>query len=208
MPVTIILMLWTVVQGLTRTDVDTLYTECIVNDMSPTYALLGILGKRPGYGYDLKHEYDSLYGKEKKLAFGKVYATLSRLLRDQKISVEAVEQDAGPERKLYAITRRGRNDLEAWLTTPEQLHPSAQATLFVKVVTSILLDKEPNLYLDVQRAAYIERMRELTTVRRKADLAESLQADYALFHLEADLRWIDVTVARLETLTKEIRRER
>ena len=176
--------------------------------MSPSYALLGILGRQPSYGYDLKHEYDLLFGREKRLPFGQVYATLSRLLRDQKVTVEAVEQGAGPERKLYAITELGRKEVEQWLATPEELHPHTQTVLFVKIVTSILLDKEPNVYLDAQRAAHIDRMRTLTTMRRNADLAQSLQADFALFHLEADLRWIDVTVARLEKLKKEIRSER
>jgi DNA-binding PadR family transcriptional regulator len=176
--------------------------------MSASYALLGILGKQSSYGYDLKHEYDSLYGTEKSLPFGQVYATLSRLLRDRKVSIEATEQSAGPERKLYAITKLGRADLEKWLATPEKLHPNTQTVLFIKVVTSILLDKEPNMYLDVQRAAHIARMRNLTKVRRESDLAESLQADYAIFHLEADLRWMDLTAARLQTLKKEIQGER
>src|ERR1700722_6477093 len=144
--------------------------------MSASYALLGILGKQPSYGYDLKKDYDFLYGKEKPVAFGQVYATLSRLLRDRKITTETKEQVAGPERKLYAITAMGRKDLETWLATPEKLHPSTQTVLFIKVVTSILLDKEPNVYLDAQRSAHLKRMRELTTLRRKSDLAQSLQA--------------------------------
>jgi DNA-binding PadR family transcriptional regulator len=176
--------------------------------MSASYALLGILGKQPSYGYDLKREYDFLYGKEKSLPFGQVYASLSRLLRDKKVEIEATEQSVGPERKLYAITTLGRTDLEAWLAMPEKLHPNTQTVLFIKVVTAILLDKEPNTYLDIQRAAHIERMRELTKLRRKSDLAESLQADYAIFHLEADLRWIDLTAVRLQLLKEEIQSER
>lgn len=175
--------------------------------MSASYALLGILGQGPSYGYDLKRDYDTLFGKEKPLAFGQVYSTLSRLLRDKKVSIEAHEQDAGPERKRYAITQMGREDLEKWLATPEKLHPNTQTVLFVKVVTAILLDKTPNDFLDAQRAAHIERMRGLTQTRRNGDLAQSLQADYAIFHLEADLRWIDLTAARLATLTKEVRGE-
>lgn len=175
--------------------------------MSASYALLGILGRQPSYGYDLKKDYDFLYGKEKPLAFGQVYATLSRLLRDKKIiTKEITEASAGPERKLYTITSIGRLDLETWLAKPEKLHPNTQTVLFIKVVTSILLDKEPNIYLDAQRAAHLDRMRELTVLRREGDLAQSLQADYGLFHLEADLRWIDLTAARLQTLAKEIRR--
>jgi DNA-binding PadR family transcriptional regulator len=176
--------------------------------MSASYALLGILGKQPSYGYDLKKDYDFFYGKDKPLAFGQVYSTLSRLLRDKKITVDTMEQVAGPERKHYAITKLGRKDLEAWLATPEKLHGNTQTVLFVKVVTSILLDKDPDMFLDAQRSAHIDRMRQLTEVRRKADLAESLQADYAIFHLEADLRWIDVTTARLQNLKEEIRGER
>jgi DNA-binding PadR family transcriptional regulator len=176
--------------------------------MSASYALLGILGGQPSYGYDLKKDYDFYYGKEKPLAFGQVYATLSRLLRDKKVTVEAPEQEAGPERRMYAITQLGRQDLETWLTTPEKLHPGTQTVLFIKVVTAILLDKEPDIYLDTQRSAHIKQMRELTKIRREGDLAQMLQADYTLFHLEADLRWIDVTSARLQTLAKEIRSER
>lgn len=176
--------------------------------MYASYALLGILGKQPSYGYDLKHDYDALYGKEKQLAFGQVYSTLSRLLRDKKVTIEAKEQSVGPERKLYAITDLGRKDLENWLLTPEKLHPNTQTVLFIKVVTAILLDKKPDVFLDAQRAKHIERMRELTKMRRQADLAQSLQADYAIFHLEADLRWIDLTAARLKVLKEEILSER
>jgi len=177
--------------------------------MSASYALLGILGKQPSYGYDLKKNYDFYYGKDKPLAFGQVYATLSRLLRDKKITTESTERVAGPERKLYTITSSGRKDLEAWLATPEKLHPNTQTVLFIKVVTSILLDKDPNTFLDAQRAAHIDRMRNLTVTRRKStDLAQALQADYAIFHLEADLRWMDLTVSRLQKLKEEIRSER
>lgn len=177
--------------------------------MSASYALLGMLGKKPSYGYDLKRNYDTFYGREKPLAFGQVYATLSRLLRDKKITTkEVADESGGPERKQYAITTLGRQDLEAWLARPEQLHPDAQTVLFTKVITAILMDKEPDLYLNAQRAAHLARMRDLTAKRRTGDLAELLRADYALFHLEADLRWIDVTSARLQTLIKEIQSER
>jgi DNA-binding PadR family transcriptional regulator len=173
--------------------------------MSASYALLGILGQRPNYGYELKRSYDTLFGKEKPIAFGQVYATLSRLLRDQKITTNTLEQAAGPERKKYSITVKGRAELEEWLALPENMHTEAHSILFIKVVTAILLDTSPNEYLDNQRIAHIARMRELTEQRRKGDLAQLLQADYALFHLEADLRWIDNTAARLNALIKEVR---
>jgi hypothetical protein len=47
-------------------------------------------------------------------------------------------------------------------------------------------------------------MRELTTIRRGATLPVALLADYALFHLEADLRWIELTAARADELGRVI----
>ena len=60
-------------------------------------------------------------------------------------------------------------------------------------------------YLDAQRAAHLQRMRELTGRRRTADVIDALLADHGLFHLEADLRWIDLTVARLDQLAEAVR---
>jgi hypothetical protein len=48
-------------------------------------------------------------------------------------------------------------------------------------------------------------MRELTETKRTAGLVDALLADHGLFHLEADLRWIDLTAARLESLAKLVR---
>jgi hypothetical protein len=48
-------------------------------------------------------------------------------------------------------------------------------------------------------------MRELTERKRKGGLVDALLADHGLFHLEADLRWIDITEARLPALAEVVR---
>jgi hypothetical protein len=48
-------------------------------------------------------------------------------------------------------------------------------------------------------------MRELTETKRTGPLMDTLLADYGLFHLEADLRWIDTTAARLGELAELVR---
>ncbi len=58
---------------------------------------------------------------------------------------------------------------------------------------------------DAQRAAHLRRMRELTELKQRGDLVDALLADHGLFHLEADLRWIDITAARLTALADEVR---
>ena len=47
-------------------------------------------------------------------------------------------------------------------------------------------------------------MRELTASKRGADLPTMLAADFTLFHLEADLRWVEHTLSRLDRLAKEL----
>ncbi|ETK31645.1 PadR family transcriptional regulator [Microbispora sp. ATCC PTA-5024] len=166
--------------------------------------LLGLLEPRPRHGYDLKRAYDGYFGQGRPLPYGQVYATLGRLERDGLVTVAGLESGAGPERKRYAITSSGVSTVETWLATPEQPEPHLQTVLFAKVVLALLSGRPAEEYLDAQRAAHLRRMRELTTFRREADLSGSLVADYALFHLEADLRWLDLAVARLDRLAKEI----
>src|SRR6202041_981961 len=158
---------------------------------------------QPSHGYDLKRDYDAYFGRGRSLPFGQVYATLARLARDGKATAGAVEPGAGPDRKRYTITETGKGQLEAWLAEPVPAEPHLQSDLFVKVVLSLMLGRPAEEYLDVQRAAHLARMRELTGIKQRGNLVDALLADHGLFHLEADLRWIDVTEARLAALAEE-----
>jgi DNA-binding PadR family transcriptional regulator len=111
-----------------------------------------------------------------------------------------VEPGDGPDRKRYAITDSGRAEVEAWLDEPVDAEPYLQTVLFAKVVLSIMLGRPATRYLDAQRAAHLQRMRELGELRRKGSVVDSLLADHAMFHLEADIRWMDLTEARLGSL--------
>ena len=175
--------------------------------MNVPTTILGLLEPEPSHGYELKREYDTLFGGDTRpLSFGQLYGTLARLERDGQIAIHGPEQGEGPERKRYVITSSGVAQLERWLAQPERPEPMLQATLFVKVVLALLSDRPAGEYLDAQRAAHHARMRELTKLRKTGPLRQALLADYGLFHLEADLRWIDLTAARLDQLRKEISR--
>jgi DNA-binding PadR family transcriptional regulator len=173
--------------------------------MSVGFALLGLLEEHPRHGYELKREYDERFARTRPLKFGQVYATLARLLRDGHIDVAALEPGSGPDRKLYAITANGVAELERWLREPEPPEPHLRSVLFTKVVLSLLSGRSAAEVLDTQRSAHLTTMRLLTQKKSSGELADALSADFALFHLEADLRWIELAGARLEALTREIR---
>jgi DNA-binding PadR family transcriptional regulator len=172
--------------------------------MSVPHALLGLLEPSPRHGYDLKRLFDWYFAPDRPLKFGQVYATLGRLARDGWAVLASVEQDAGPERKRYAITEAGERELDRWLRRPIDPEPHLQAPLFIKVALAVLTGRPVSALLDAQRHAHLARMRELTAVRRSASLPVALLSDYALFHLEADLRWIELTVARVDDLRTEL----
>jgi DNA-binding PadR family transcriptional regulator len=167
--------------------------------------LLGLLEREPSHGYDLKRDYDTYFGRDKPLPFGQVYATLGRLARDGKVAPGDAEPGAGPDRKRYAITKRGASEFDAWLSQPVEPEPHLQTVLFSKVVLALMLGRPAEAYLDTQRAAHMQRMRELTRVKQDGSLMDRLLADHGLFHLDADLRWIDVTSARLGALAEMVR---
>ena len=173
--------------------------------MSVAHALLSFLEGSPRHGYELKQEHDNLFAAGKPLQFGQIYATLGRLERDNRIRLAAHEPGRGPERKRYEITEAGRSELARWLAEPVVPEPQSQNDLFAKTVLALRSGRSADGYLDRQRARHLERMRELTALKQNGDTAVALVADHALFHLEADLRWIDQTQARLERLEQEVK---
>ncbi|HEY1488524.1 MAG TPA: PadR family transcriptional regulator [Micromonosporaceae bacterium] len=174
--------------------------------MSVPLTLLGLLEREPSHGYDLKRDYDMFFGRGKPLPFGQVYATLGRLARDGKVVIGDVAPGEGPDRKQYIITELGATELEAWLTEPVEAEPHLQTVLFAKVVLALMLGRPAEEYLDTQRGAHLQRMRELTEIKQSGSLVDALLADHGLFHLEADLHWIELTAARLDLLAEAVRR--
>ncbi|WP_030903298.1 PadR family transcriptional regulator [Streptomyces sp. NRRL F-5126] len=174
--------------------------------MSIGHTLLGLLETGPRHGYDLKRAFDDRFGHDRPLHYGQVYSTMSRLLKNGLVEVDSVESGDGPERKRYAVTDAGVTDVRAWLEKPEKPEPYLQSTLYTKVVIALLTGRDAAVLLDTQRAEHLRWMRDLTERKRRGDLADQLICDHALFHLDADVRWLELTAARLGRLAEEVRK--
>jgi DNA-binding PadR family transcriptional regulator len=174
--------------------------------MSIGHTLLGLLESGPRHGYDLKRAFDERFGHDRPLHYGQVYSTMARLLKNGLVEVDGIEPGGGPERKRYAITESGITDVERWLAEPEKPEPYLQSTLYTKVVLALLTGRRAEDLLDAQRSEHLRLMRELTRRKQSGDLADQLICDHALFHLEADLRWLELTAARLDQLSTEVRK--
>ena len=83
-------------------------------------AILNTLGSGPLYGYDIVRrlgDVDSLVITE-----GTVYPILSRLKNERYIESYIEESSAGPPRKYYRLTARGREELRRMNQHWQRLH--------------------------------------------------------------------------------------
>lgn len=168
------------------------------------FVLLGLLALGERHGYDLKRQHDARFPAAKPLAPAQVYATLERLHRDGLVEPRGVERAGGPDRLAYAATRAGRHELERWLADVEPPAPYVRDPLLTKVTVTLLVadGRAAAAYLARQRAAHLERMRHYTRVKTDptSTPARAIAADYALSHLDADLRWMETAAARVAAL--------
>ena len=122
--------------------------------MSVRYALLGLLAQQPRHGYDLRAAFENLVGGEEywDVKPAQVYTTLSRLAEVGLVVEEAIEKDAGPEKRIYAITTDGRNELQNWFTTGV-VDDHLRDEFFVKLMLSVTTGNGQALrVIQVQRA--------------------------------------------------------
>jgi PadR family transcriptional regulator, regulatory protein AphA len=82
--------------------------------MSLPHILLGML-REPHSGYDLKQEFSSSLQHFWHAELSQIYPTLKRLEKDGLVTSRIGETRAGPQRREYRRTERGRRELLEWL---------------------------------------------------------------------------------------------
>jgi DNA-binding PadR family transcriptional regulator len=177
--------------------------------MSVRNALLGLLEQRPRHGYELHDAFEAVVGGEENwdVKPAQVYTTLTRLEQRGLIVEESLEQDGGPEKRIFAVTPAGREVLRDWLYAPTPTKHQRDE-FFLKLMIGLATgEADPYRVIYIQRASLYQDLHDLTARRSLADphseLAQILLLDQAIMHLEADLRWLDMVEARLD----EVRRQ-
>jgi DNA-binding PadR family transcriptional regulator len=89
-----------------------------IGTLSPEMALLGLLYRDPGHGYDLHRRVVSDLGHVWHLSQSQAYAILKRLEFRGDISAQEIPQEKLPPRQLLHMTPQGRKRFLEWLNTP------------------------------------------------------------------------------------------
>jgi DNA-binding PadR family transcriptional regulator len=175
--------------------------------MSTSTTLLALLEAEPSHGYTLKQKYDAWFAQRRPIAFGQVYATLGRFERDGLAELSEVEPGDGPDRRRYRITTEGVGTVDEWIFDASDPEVFSTSDLCARVTVALLSDRPADRVLDAQREAHLARMRELQQRRRSAQGAELLALTYEIAHLDADLRWIEDSGARIDDVRRVLQEE-
>jgi DNA-binding PadR family transcriptional regulator len=173
--------------------------------MSVPLVILGFLREREYHGYELKKEIQRQMGNWTDIKFGSIYHALKKLVERGSVKIVGEERQSGrPDRTIYRITPKGR---EEFLKLIRNL---------VKRYQRIYLEFDVGLYF----ASYLPvpelqdllatRLREIREERNMLEGVKKLPAhlklphiselivDHSIFHLEAELKWMEMCLQRLQ----------
>src|SRR5262249_24099399 len=165
------------------------------------FAILGLISTRAdgAHGYQLKIEFDALYGDFWSLNYGQLYRTLDRLERAGLVQHTAKVQSDPPPRKIYRITASGQQCLDDWLVSPPADKPRPlHDELSVKLLFLTENRRKETLGLIRSlRAIYLNHLARLTERRSLLDEKGEGMAEPNILMLQADMR-VRAGLARLD----------
>ncbi len=178
--------------------------------MSLDYAILGFLSEGDHSGYDLKTRcFDDEASHFWTADQAQIYRTLDRLERGRLVSARRVRQTGRPDRKVYTLTRSGREALDEWLTSPHHTPPHRDSFLIRLRFGSEVPAEALIAILETERLSRQERLGDLRvryaeyahprTADRRAEFAR-MTVEAALANERATIDWLDDCI---ETLRSE-----
>ena len=86
--------------------------------MALEHALLVALSERPASGLELTRRFEKSLGFFWHATHQQIYRVLARMEADGWVTVEVVEQDGRPDKRVHTPSPEGREVLSAWLAEP------------------------------------------------------------------------------------------
>lgn len=146
-----------------------------MDDLSATeYAVLGLLAEVPKHGFALAKQLGAATEVGRILTVRRplVYRALARLVDHGYAERAHVEQgDAGPNRAVHRVTRRGRHRLRRWLDQPVDHVRDIRIELLLKLALLQRSNRSPTTLLSAQ----MESLR---------PTLEALEEDMGIDHVE------------------------
>jgi DNA-binding PadR family transcriptional regulator len=181
--------------------------------MSLKHAILGFLTMRPFSGYEMTKLINESINAFWSATQSQVYQTLKQLKNQGLVRMERVQQENRPDKKVYEITDKGKEELLDWLTTPQGL-PTFRIPLLVQITFSYHLENDQILALfqshanacrqrleSLRRGEETERYMKYGTPRMQR--LWQLTRTNGIGYYEAELDWIEQAIEDLKDLPSE-----
>jgi DNA-binding PadR family transcriptional regulator len=162
-----------------------------IGTLSPEMALLGLLYKEAGHGYDLHRKVNTDLGQVWHLSQSQAYAILKRLETRADISAEEIPQEKLPARQLLRMTTQGRKNFLDWLDAPSG---GSTRAIRMEFITRLYFPKKLTQAFDQQRTeaeTHIRRLEKMCAELPGEQIYNRLSLEMRLKQLRFVLEWLD-----------------
>ena len=167
-----------------------------IGTLSPEMALLGLLYREAGHGYDLHRKIVADLGHVWHLSQSQAYSILKRLEAKGDISVREIPQEKLPPRQELHMTAQGRRNFLAWLDTPSGGSTRAIRMEFLTRLyfMDLYFPEKIAHAFDQQRAeaaGHIQRLEKTLSSLSNEQIYNRMSLEMRLMQLRLVLEWLD-----------------
>jgi DNA-binding PadR family transcriptional regulator len=165
--------------------------------LSPEYALLGLLARSPGHGYELHQRLKTELGQVWHVSLSQTYNILKRLEGQGYIAGELERSERQPQRLRFSLTSGGRERLQSWLRAPTGSSVRAIRVEFITRLYFAAFEEDaglPERLLHAQHAetrAGLHRLEALYQELPEDETYNRLSLALRIRQLKAVLEWIE-----------------
>jgi len=175
------------------------------------YALLGILSNISGSGYDIKKVCDSSIGHFWNENYGHIYPVLQKMEQENLITKEVKQTEGRPDKNIFSITQKGKEELEEWLMLPIEQQPTRSELLLkiflskdipVENIVEKIKKRKDDCERDLQKYSEIEELFNSGKIQadKKSLVLWTSTINYGRKGEEAQIKWCNETLEELEKI--------
>ncbi|MGX7112635.1 PadR family transcriptional regulator [Gemella cuniculi] len=172
------------------------------------YAILGLLNRKGMSGYDLTKEFDKELVNFWNAKHSQIYPELKKLEESGLIEHKVEISGEILEKKIYYLTKEGREDLVLWLLKKQSVPKTSKDSFKLQIYLSEILEKEDlvNILKDYKKkrqAKYAFLYDKFNEYKIKPKIFSSEFSDYlvlksAIMREDAYIEWLNWCLNEIE----------
>jgi len=133
--------------------------------MSLSYGLLGLLMYQDSTGYELTKAFEESLNNFWHAQSSQIYRELDRMEKEELVSSTQINQEKRPNKRVYAITEKGRSALQTWLDSGIVENRNTHVPLLVRVFFGA---NAPEITLMLLKTCREMCLKQIETLQEKA----------------------------------------